>query len=63
MADWHTPRRSGGPRRYNLFFILYPLGIASETRLVYRAIPYAAARHPWLGYLLWAVLAIYVPGK
>jgi hypothetical protein len=46
-----------------LFFVLYPLGIGSETWLVYRAIPHAAAVNPLLGYLLWAVLAIYVPGK
>lgn len=46
-----------------MFFVLYPLGIGSETWLVYRAIPHAAAVNPLLGYLLWAVLAIYVPGK
>jgi len=49
--------------RYNLFFVLYPLGIGSETWLVYRAIPHAAAVNPLLGYVLWAVLAIYVPGE
>jgi very-long-chain (3R)-3-hydroxyacyl-CoA dehydratase len=43
--------------------VLYPLGIGSETWLVYRAIPHAAAVNPLLGYVLWAVLAIYVPGK
>ena len=43
--------------------MLYPLGIGSETWLVYRAIPHAAAVNPLLRYALYAVLAIYVPGK
>ena len=49
--------------RYNLFFVLYPLGISSEMALVYKSIPVAKKedeRLEWVGY---AILAIYVPGE
>ena len=49
--------------RYNTFLVLYPLGISSECWLVYRAIPLASQRNEGLGYALWAILAIYVPGS
>ena len=49
--------------RYNTFLILYPLGISSECWLVYQAIPLARQRNEGLGYALWAILAIYVPGS
>ncbi|KAF2646179.1 PTPLA-domain-containing protein [Massarina eburnea CBS 473.64] len=48
--------------RYNTFFVLYPLGVASECWLVYSAIPPASKIDERLGYGLWAVLATYVPG-
>ncbi|OCL07892.1 protein tyrosine phosphatase [Glonium stellatum] len=48
--------------RYNTFYILYPLGVASETWLIYKAIEPASEWNPLFGYALWAVLAIYVPG-
>lgn len=60
--------------RYNLFFVLYPLGILSEMRLIYLAIEpasqafSAAADHDEskykerVGWFLWAILAVYVPG-
>ena len=48
--------------RYNTFYVLYPLGISSECWLVYSSVPAAAAWHPTLPYLLYAILAIYVPG-
>jgi very-long-chain (3R)-3-hydroxyacyl-CoA dehydratase len=49
--------------RYNTFMILYPLGISSECWLVYQAIPAAKTLDERLPYVLWAVLAVYVPGS
>lgn len=48
--------------RYNTFLVLYPIGVASETWLIYRAIPPASKMDEKFGYALWAVLASYVPG-
>jgi len=48
--------------RYNTFYILYPLGIGSEMWLVYKSITPAGRRNPLFEYILWAILAIYVPG-
>ncbi|KAF1957826.1 PTPLA-domain-containing protein [Byssothecium circinans] len=48
--------------RYNTFFVLYPLGVASECWLIYRAIPPASKLDERFGYGLWAILATYVPG-
>jgi len=48
--------------RYNLFFVLYPLGIGSEAWLVYRSVSPALEQNRWIGYLLMVVLGIYVPG-
>ncbi|KAJ4311202.1 hypothetical protein N0V84_010564 [Fusarium piperis] len=47
--------------RYNLFIILYPIGILSEARLVYKVIEPSKARNSAYQYLLWFGLAIYVP--
>jgi hypothetical protein len=49
--------------RYNTFMILYPLGISSECWLVYQTIPAAKTLDERLPYVLWAVLAVYVPGS
>lgn len=50
--------------RYNTFFVLYPLGIASECWLVYAAIPGARRRFGIEGeWALRAVLGVYVPGS
>ena len=49
--------------RYNTFYVLYPLGVASETWLIYKAIEPASRWNPLFGYALWAILAIYVPGR
>ncbi|KAF2861208.1 protein tyrosine phosphatase [Piedraia hortae CBS 480.64] len=49
--------------RYNAFFALYPLGISSECWLVGKSIGPAAALNPVNRWLLWAVLAIYIPGS
>ncbi|CAI6341006.1 unnamed protein product [Periconia digitata] len=59
--------KSGVPKlwtwlRYNTFFVLYPLGVASECWLVYSAIPPASKLDERYGYALWAILATYVPG-
>jgi len=48
--------------RYNTFFVLYPVGITSECALIYLATVPAALRNPVEPYILYAVLAIYVPG-
>ncbi|KAH7268188.1 tyrosine phosphatase-like protein [Fusarium solani] len=47
--------------RYNLFIVLYPIGILSEARLVYRVIEPSKARNSTYQYLLWFGLAIYAP--
>ncbi|KAM0437819.1 hypothetical protein ACHAPT_002184 [Fusarium lateritium] len=47
--------------RYNLFIVLYPIGILSEARLVYKVIAPSRARNVAYQYLLWFGLAIYVP--
>lgn len=49
--------------RYNTFFILYPVGIASEVVLMYLAIEPAKEGGTGYDYLLKTVLAIYVPGS
>ncbi|KAF2011415.1 PTPLA-domain-containing protein [Aaosphaeria arxii CBS 175.79] len=48
--------------RYNTFLILYPLGVGSETWLVYHAIPEAEKLDEKYGWALYAILATYVPG-
>ncbi|KAF2658888.1 PTPLA-domain-containing protein [Lophiostoma macrostomum CBS 122681] len=48
--------------RYNMFLILYPLGVGSETWLIYKAIPQAEKKNEYYGYALYAILATYVPG-
>ncbi|KAF2838074.1 protein tyrosine phosphatase [Patellaria atrata CBS 101060] len=48
--------------RYNAFFVLYPMGIASECWLIFQAIEPASRQNPLFGYGLWAILATYVPG-
>lgn len=64
---------SGGPNavpkllqwlRYNTFFVLYPTGISSECWLVWRATGPAGEQYGNLAkWGLYAILAIYVPGK
>ena len=51
--------------RYNMFFVLYPLGIGSETWLVYQSLgPAGRMRYGgWFQLVLLAVLGIYVPGE
>lgn len=48
--------------RYNTFVVLYPMGVASECWLVWKAIAPASRKNEMFGYALYAILAIYVPG-
>lgn len=45
--------------RYNTFFVLYPLGIFSECSLIFITSKFLP---PTEQYMLYAILAIYVPG-
>ncbi|CZS98895.1 hypothetical protein WAI453_008496 [Rhynchosporium graminicola] len=49
--------------RYNLFFVLYPLGISSECWLIYKATEPAKKIRMELGWLLQLILFVYVPGS
>ncbi|KAH3672263.1 hypothetical protein WICMUC_004358 [Wickerhamomyces mucosus] len=49
--------------RYNLFFVLYPTGVASELTVVYLSLDEASrVVGQWYRYFLIAVIAIYAPG-
>lgn len=50
-------------RRYNLFFVLYPLGISSECWLIYNAIAPARTWNQAYEWVLKAILLVYIPGK
>ncbi|KAI4197813.1 MAG: hypothetical protein LQ346_002910 [Caloplaca aetnensis] len=45
--------------RYNMFYVLYPVGITSECVLVWKASQAAGEPWRWVG---WTVLGLYVPG-
>ncbi|KAK4119526.1 PTPLA-domain-containing protein [Parathielavia appendiculata] len=47
--------------RYNMFIVLYPVGILSEMWLVHQVIQPSKARSSTYQYLLWLGLLIYVP--
>lgn len=49
--------------RYNTFFVLYPLGIASECSLIYKAIDPSKFVDERIQYVLYAILLIYIPGS
>ncbi|RMJ20778.1 phosphatase-like protein PTPLA [Aspergillus sp. HF37] len=49
--------------RYNTFYVLYPVGIASECTLVFRALEPAAQLSPLYWWFFAVVLAVYVPGS
>jgi very-long-chain (3R)-3-hydroxyacyl-CoA dehydratase len=49
--------------RYNTFFVLYPMGISGECALIYFATGPAGRLNPLYPWVLYAILAIYVPGK
>ncbi|KAL8835631.1 MAG: hypothetical protein Q9170_003248 [Blastenia crenularia] len=46
--------------RYNMFYILYPVGITSEAVLVWKATQSTGEPWKWIG---WGLLALYVPGS
>lgn len=46
--------------RYNMFYVLYPVGISSEAVLVWKASEAAGEPWKWVG---WGLLGIYVPGS
>ena len=46
--------------RYNTFFVLYPIGIASECALIWKA---SVVAENQVTMIFWAILGIYVPGK
>lgn len=46
--------------RYNMFYVLYPLGIGSECVLVWKASMVARAE---VGWGLWVVLGLWGPGE
>ncbi|KAJ2894666.1 PTPLA-domain-containing protein [Zalerion maritima] len=50
--------------RYNMFFVLYPVGISSEAWLIYQAVDPAVAKFgDWYSYILVFILGVYVPGS
>lgn len=49
--------------RYNTFFVLYPLGITSECAMIWLATGPAAIWGDIYVYILYGILAIYVPGE
>ncbi|MCJ1355935.1 MAG: hypothetical protein MMC33_005928 [Icmadophila ericetorum] len=49
--------------RYNTFYILYPLGIASEVGLIWKATKPAGKENSLYAYAMNAIMAIYVPGS
>jgi very-long-chain (3R)-3-hydroxyacyl-CoA dehydratase len=49
--------------RYNLFYILYPLGIGSECGLMVRALGPADTWWREYKWFIWLVLGVYVPGS
>jgi len=48
--------------RYNIFIVLYPVGMLSEAWLDYNVIVPSRSRNPLYQYLLWFGLAMYIPG-
>ncbi|KAG5439433.1 hypothetical protein PCANB_002007 [Pneumocystis canis] len=48
--------------RYNLFFILYPLGTSSEVWLIWKLLLHISNTHPTYSFILKAILIIYIPG-
>ncbi len=46
--------------RYNTFYVLYPVGIASECALICKA---SLVADRWELLAFWGILALYVPGS
>lgn len=50
--------------RYNTFFVLYPIGIASECVFMYFSLDHAATyMHDYYQWATIAIMAVYVPGS
>jgi very-long-chain (3R)-3-hydroxyacyl-CoA dehydratase len=49
--------------RYSSFLVLYPVGITSECLMIWAAVPEARKLRQEYAWGLYAILAIYVPGK
>jgi hypothetical protein len=49
--------------RYSLFYVLYPIGIAAEWWLMYRAVGPVGEVSPLLPPVFYFLLALYVPGE
>src|SRR6187402_1985849 len=49
--------------RYNTFFVLYPIGILSESYLIWAATEDAMHFNPLFAYGLYTILLIYIPGS
>lgn len=49
--------------RYNLFFVLYPMGISSECWMMYTAIKPAKKVRMEFAWFLQLMLFVYIPGK
>ncbi|CEP22255.1 TPL1 [Cyberlindnera jadinii] len=49
--------------RYNLFFVLYPLGVGSELTIIYKSLDEAASQvGAWYKYFLIICMLTYIPG-
>ncbi|EMR10322.1 hypothetical protein PNEG_01578 [Pneumocystis murina B123] len=48
--------------RYNLFYILYPLGTSSEILLIWKTLPYIDHEKHVYALILKGILMIYIPG-
>lgn len=49
--------------RYNLFLVMYPLGISSELYMIYKALPEANYLSMYYALFLVVAMATYVPGS
>lgn len=47
--------------RYNMFIVLYPVGVGAEMILTYRALPLASYYHPTWALVMKLVMIIYPP--
>lgn len=49
--------------RYNTFYVLYPVGIASEMLLIFNASDNVVADNAWQQWVFRGILLGYVPGS
>lgn len=48
--------------RYSMFYVLYPLGVASEVSIIYKSLGAAQLASPWYKYFLVGTMFTYPPG-